>query len=158
VAETAFSGSSTSCSEYNRGLRTNRTRPFASPHFLTYTSTAPTKPSSRLYSTLHHRRLNPANWAPQTPHTHTLSIRQSSSQASPAEFEPYAEAQENMVASKIDGTAVAKAIRERLKNEIVEKQGINPRYKPCLKIIQGTCLMNMDLTNSWPSRQKAWCR
>lgn len=43
-----------------------------------------------------------------------------------------------MVASKIDGTAIAKAIRERLRVEILEKQQTNPRYKPCLKIIQGT--------------------
>ena len=42
-----------------------------------------------------------------------------------------------MVASKIDGTAIAKAIRERIRREILEKQQTNPRYKPCLKIIQG---------------------
>lgn len=41
-----------------------------------------------------------------------------------------------MVASKIDGTAIAKAIRERIRLEILEKQQTNPRYKPCLKIIQ----------------------
>ncbi|ORY68804.1 uncharacterized protein BCR38DRAFT_139150 [Pseudomassariella vexata] len=42
-----------------------------------------------------------------------------------------------MAATKIDGTAIAKKIRERLAAEIVDKQKINPRYKPCLKIIQG---------------------
>lgn len=42
-----------------------------------------------------------------------------------------------MGAIKLDGTAIAKAIRERLGAEIVEKQKLNPRYKPCLKIIQG---------------------
>ncbi|KAM5352222.1 hypothetical protein ACJ41O_004945 [Fusarium nematophilum] len=41
-----------------------------------------------------------------------------------------------MVASKIDGTAIAKAIRERLSGEVAEKQKLNPRFKPCLKIIQ----------------------
>ncbi|KAH7011912.1 formate--tetrahydrofolate ligase-domain-containing protein [Ilyonectria destructans] len=41
-----------------------------------------------------------------------------------------------MGAIKLDGTAIAKAIRERLGAEIVEKQKLNPRYKPCLKIIQ----------------------
>ncbi|SPN99528.1 probable C1-tetrahydrofolate synthase [Cephalotrichum gorgonifer] len=41
-----------------------------------------------------------------------------------------------MVAQNIDGTAIAKAIRERLRLEILEKQQANPRYKPCLKIIQ----------------------
>lgn len=43
-----------------------------------------------------------------------------------------------MAATKLDGTAIAKRIRERLAAEIVEKQKANPRYKPCLKIIQGT--------------------
>lgn len=42
-----------------------------------------------------------------------------------------------MVANKLDGTAIAKSIRERLGSEIAEKQKINPRYKPVLKIIQG---------------------
>lgn len=42
-----------------------------------------------------------------------------------------------MVAAKLDGTAIAKAIRERLGAEIAEKQKLNPRYQPCLKIIQG---------------------
>lgn len=42
-----------------------------------------------------------------------------------------------MVATKLDGTAIAKAIRERLGAEIVEKQKLNPRYRPSLKIIQG---------------------
>jgi methylenetetrahydrofolate dehydrogenase (NADP+)/methenyltetrahydrofolate cyclohydrolase/formyltetrahydrofolate synthetase len=42
-----------------------------------------------------------------------------------------------MTATKIDGTAIAKSIRERLAAEIVEKQKTNPRYQPCLKIVQG---------------------
>lgn len=42
-----------------------------------------------------------------------------------------------MVAHKIDGTAIAKAIRERLGAQIKEKQAKNPRYRPSLKIIQG---------------------
>lgn len=42
-----------------------------------------------------------------------------------------------MVAQKLDGNAIAKTIRERLATEIAEKQKINPRYTPCLKIIQG---------------------
>lgn len=43
----------------------------------------------------------------------------------------------NMTASKIDGTAIAKAIRERLGAEIKRKQESNPRYKPALRIMQG---------------------
>ncbi|KAH7326348.1 formate--tetrahydrofolate ligase-domain-containing protein [Stachybotrys elegans] len=41
-----------------------------------------------------------------------------------------------MVAVRLDGTAIAKSIRERLGQEITEKQKLNPRYKPSLKIIQ----------------------
>ena len=41
-----------------------------------------------------------------------------------------------MTATKIDGTAVAKVIRERLHQEILETQKTNARYKPSLKIIQ----------------------
>ena len=40
------------------------------------------------------------------------------------------------MATKIDGTAIAKKIREGLHAEILEKQKLNPRYKPSLKIIQ----------------------
>lgn len=43
-----------------------------------------------------------------------------------------------MTATKIDGTAIAKSIRERLGAEIKKKQESNPRYKPSLKIVQGT--------------------
>ncbi|KYK60675.1 C-1-tetrahydrofolate synthase [Drechmeria coniospora] len=42
-----------------------------------------------------------------------------------------------MVATKLDGTAIAKSIRERIGAEIIEKQKRNPRYRPSLKIIQG---------------------
>ncbi|KAK5168220.1 tetrahydrofolate synthase [Saxophila tyrrhenica] len=41
-----------------------------------------------------------------------------------------------MTATKIDGTATAKSIRERLAKDIAEKQAKNPRYKPSLVIIQ----------------------
>ena len=43
-----------------------------------------------------------------------------------------------MTATKIDGTAIAKKIRDKLREEIEETQKSNPRYKPSLKIIQGT--------------------
>lgn len=42
-----------------------------------------------------------------------------------------------MAATKLDGTAIAKGIRAQLATEIQEKQKLNPRYKPSLKIIQG---------------------
>lgn len=43
-----------------------------------------------------------------------------------------------MTATKIDGTAIAKSIREKLGGYIREKQASNPRYRPSLKIVQGT--------------------
>lgn len=42
-----------------------------------------------------------------------------------------------MVATKLDGNSIAKAIRERLGAEIAERQQKNPRYRPSLRIIQG---------------------
>lgn len=41
-----------------------------------------------------------------------------------------------MAAQKIDGNAVARSIREKLHAEIHDKQQLNPRYKPALRIIQ----------------------
>jgi len=41
-----------------------------------------------------------------------------------------------MAATKIDGTAIAKKIRERLRAEIAEVKETNPRFTPSLKIIQ----------------------
>lgn len=42
-----------------------------------------------------------------------------------------------MSARILDGTAIAKSIRERIGADIAQKQQLNPRYKPSLKIIQG---------------------
>ena len=42
-----------------------------------------------------------------------------------------------MAGSKIDGTAVARSIRERLNAEIRERQESNPRFRPSLVICQG---------------------
>ncbi|KAM3512139.1 hypothetical protein MY11210_004203 [Beauveria gryllotalpidicola] len=41
-----------------------------------------------------------------------------------------------MVATKLDGTAIARSIRERIGREIAERQKLNPRYRPSLKIVQ----------------------
>ncbi len=50
-----------------------------------------------------------------------------------------------MAAAKIDGTAIARKVRERLQAEIAEKKAINPRFQPCLKIIQGALhAINLD--------------
>lgn len=42
-----------------------------------------------------------------------------------------------IMASKIDGTAIAKSIREGLKADIEKTQAANPRFKPNLVIFQG---------------------
>lgn len=41
-----------------------------------------------------------------------------------------------MPAQKIDGTAIARSIRERINKDIADKQALNPRYKPSLVIVQ----------------------
>lgn len=41
-----------------------------------------------------------------------------------------------MAAAKIDGNAIAKAIRERIRLDIKKTQETNPRYKPSLTIVQ----------------------
>jgi hypothetical protein len=47
----------------------------------------------------------------------------------------------NMPAQKIDGTAIAKDIREQIIGDIREKQKTNPRYNPSLVIIQGLSML-----------------
>lgn len=55
-----------------------------------------------------------------------------------------------MAATKIDGTAIARKVRERLQAEIAEKKGINPRFQPSLKIIQGTMSSVPQSKDSYP--------
>jgi hypothetical protein len=55
----------------------------------------------------------------------------------PASRRQFSSSYPAMVATKLDGTAIAKKIRERLATDIAEKQKLNPRYQPSLKIIQG---------------------
>jgi hypothetical protein len=69
-----------------------------------------------------------------------------------------------MTATKIDGTTIAKKIRERLHAEIESTQKINPRYKPSLKIIQGTIsipikgLKVLTSDSQWAIDQTPVCR
>jgi len=46
-----------------------------------------------------------------------------------------------MAGAKIDGTAIAKSIREKLNAQIQKAQEVNPRFKPSLVIIQGMSLL-----------------
>jgi hypothetical protein len=43
----------------------------------------------------------------------------------------------NMTATKIDGTAIAKKIREGMRAQIKKRQETNPKFKPSLTIVQG---------------------
>lgn len=58
-----------------------------------------------------------------------------------------------MTATKIDGTAIAKSIRDGLKTEIEQIQQANPRFQPSLVIFQGklillTCLPTLIRTTN----------
>lgn len=58
-----------------------------------------------------------------------------------------------MTATKIDGTAIAKSIRDGLKVEIEQIQQANPRFQPSLVIFQGeftvlTCLSTLVKTTN----------
>lgn len=55
-----------------------------------------------------------------------------------------------MAAAKIDGTAIARKVREGLRAEIEEKNGVNPRFQPSLKIIQGACVASRHRLNAGP--------
>ena len=55
-----------------------------------------------------------------------------------------------MAATKIDGTAIARKVRERLHAEIAEKKSINPRFQPSLKIIQGACVASRHRLKAGP--------
>ena len=46
-----------------------------------------------------------------------------------------------MVGAKIDGTQIAKGIRENLKTEIAQIQNVNPRFQPSLVNFQGVSLL-----------------
>lgn len=49
---------------------------------------------------------------------------------------PFTVSARTMAAVRIDGTSIAKAIREKINADIKKTQETNPRYKPSLKIIQ----------------------
>ena len=49
----------------------------------------------------------------------------------------FASTQSRMAGKTIDGTAIAKGIREKLNVEIKKAQEVNPRFRPSLTIIQG---------------------
>lgn len=69
---------------------------------------------------------------------------------------PFSTTSALMTATKIDGTAIAQSIREKLNAQIKKTQEQNPRYKPSLVIIQGqsrahACLTRLLTGSSWRS-------
>lgn len=86
--------------------------------------------------------------APHCPASSTFSSRRPLLLASPSALLPlpfsahrgtgrfFSTTSAAMVATKLDGTAIAKSIRERIGREIAERQKLNPRYRPSLKIVQ----------------------
>lgn len=54
-----------------------------------------------------------------------------------------------MVAEKIDGTAIAKAIRAKIHVDIAEQQKLNPRFRPALTIVQGERHFHLFVVNKY---------
>jgi hypothetical protein len=65
-----------------------------------------------------------------------LSYRASPPLSTPFSYRQFSRSSIAMTATKIDGNAIAKDIREKLHTEIDATQKLNPRYRPSLKIIQ----------------------
>ena len=77
---------------------------------------------------------------------HPQLLFSSSSPISPSGLRYFSSSRVNMAGTKIDGTAIARSIREKLNAEIRERQESNPRFKPSLVIFQGECrLVSIDL-------------
>lgn len=76
-------------------------------------------------------------------HWPSASASVSLSRASSTSSRSFSTSYPAMAATRLDGTAIAKKIRERLAVEIAEKQKSNPKYQPCLKIIQGLYFFTM---------------
>ena len=94
--------------------------------------------AARSYSSLRASILH-LSTKPPTPLLHILARRPvvQPGQILPLrEHRPFSSSASKMAATKIDGTAIAKAIRERISGEIKKTQTTNPRYKPSLTIVQ----------------------
>jgi hypothetical protein len=93
--------------------------------------------SARSLNVLHTTSSRP----PRQPlHRNLVRFVSTGAQASPSPFHSsdlFSSSHPVMTAQKIDGTAIAKSIREKINASIHQKQRANPRYKPSLVIIQG---------------------
>lgn len=76
----------------------------------------------------------------RSPLTHRRRFKRGGSAASFASLQPIGRSLSTnpvmMAATKIDGIAIAKSIREKIRADIAKTQKINPRYRPSLTIIQ----------------------
>ncbi|KAL8652734.1 MAG: hypothetical protein Q9210_002510 [Variospora velana] len=85
-------------------------------------------------------QLSPSTPDPHFIHTHklqrTLRTGYAVKQTQPARRRLASGGTSNMAAERIDGTAIAKAIRDRINSDIRRIQQTNPRYKPSLTILQ----------------------
>lgn len=92
------------------------------------------KPLSTLRGALHSSRIFSSSFSTFT----RFRLSPSSTKPYKCPQRSFSNTSITMTATKIDGTAIAKTIRERLHAEIEATQKTNPRYKPSLKIIQGS--------------------
>ena len=75
-------------------------------------------------------------FTPPSAFTASTTIVNSHNLSSSLQRKSFSSTSAAMTATKIDGTATAKQIRESIRAQIEETQKSNPRYKPSLKIIQ----------------------
>jgi len=115
---------------------------------LTATYTAPPFPSTHPSRKFAPRHIRPRTRITAQPGRPIPGLRISS----PAR--PFSTSTSAMAAAKIDGTAIAKKIRERLQAQILERQRANPLFKPSLKIVQGWC--HMGTCRRAKSRIRSW--
>jgi hypothetical protein len=112
---------------------TTTTRP--SPALLTPRKTGPRViVPVRISHSITRSIANSSSSPPRNPNLFQVS---SSVLHTPSLLRSFSTSLSTMAAIKLDGTAIAKSIREKLAAEVVEKQKLNPQYQPCLKIIQG---------------------
>lgn len=121
-----------------------------SPHSASVTSrvlsaTTPDSTSATQLSAAFHPTIAPTATHPQSVFTRRRFLAAARLSPLPTTSSSLASSRNNrlfstttaaMVARQLDGTAIAKAIRERIGAEIAERQKANPRYQPCLKIVQ----------------------
>ncbi|KAI1751738.1 formate--tetrahydrofolate ligase-domain-containing protein [Xylaria castorea] len=75
-----------------------------------------------------------SSFSSRNPNLYSLQVQSPFHQVGAPRF--FSTSSSTMTAIKLDGTAIAKSIREKLAAEVVEKQKLNPQYQPSLKIIQ----------------------